>query len=192
MNGKGDEFLLSTKMKTVEEKTSGLLGACFEWVSALITAIVIVSIIFSCFVRHVNVSGDSMKSTLHNGDRLLLSNFLYEPQYGDIVVIVRENDTPLIKRVIGMAGDRIRIDGKTGTVYRNNVALHEPYVLGGFTPQNGMNQEVMVSEGTIFVMGDNRCESLDSRMLGPLSLENLAGRIIYRLSPDTGVVTNGE
>lgn len=172
-------------------KPSGFLSTCYEWLSSAIVAVVVVAILFSCVLRIVNVSGDSMKNTLQNRDRLVLSNFLYEPDYGDIVVIVRENDTPLIKRVIGLAGDRIRIDGTTGVVYRNGEPLDEPYVLGGFTPQNGMKQEITVPEGTLFAMGDNRSESLDSRMLGPLSTDNLVGRVLFRLTPNPGLITDG-
>jgi len=174
---------MNTKTDTTNYKPSGSLSLCFEWLSAAISAVVVVAILFSCVVRIVNVSGDSMKNTLQNGDRLILSNFLYEPDYGDVVVITRENDTPLIKRVIGLAGDHIRIDESSGIVYRNGEKLDEPYVLGGFTPQNGMKREIEVPEGTIFVMGDNRRESLDSRMLGPMSLDHLVGRVLYRLSP---------
>lgn len=179
-------------MNEKEYQTSGFLSLCYEWLSSAIVAVVVVAIVFSCVVRIVNVSGDSMKNTLQNKDRLVLSNFLYEPDYGDIVVIVRENDTPLIKRVIGLSKDRIRIDEKSGLVYRNDEPLDEPYVLGGFTPQNGMRMEITVPEGTLFVMGDNRCESLDSRMLGPLSVDNLVGRVLFRLSPRPGRVTDGE
>ncbi len=173
-------------------KPSEFLLTCYEWLSSAIVAVVVVAILFSCVLRIVNVSGDSMKNTLQSRDRLVLSNFLYEPEYGDIVVIVRENDTPLIKRVIGLAGDRIRIDEKTGIVYRNDEPLDEPYVLGGFTPQRGMKQEITVPEGTLFAMGDNRSDSLDSRMLGPLSLDNLVGRVLFRLAPNPGLIRNGE
>lgn len=178
--------------KSTGYKPSGLLSACYEWLSSAIVAVVVVAILFSCMLRIVNVNGDSMKNTLQNRDRLVLSNFLYEPEYGDIVVIIRENDTPLIKRVIGLAGDHIRIDEKTGVVYRNNEPLDEPYVLGGFTPQRGMTQEVVVPEGTLFALGDNRSNSLDSRMLGPLPLENLVGRVLFRLAPNPGLITDGE
>lgn len=180
--------------ETVKEnsRASQWLAMCYEWVSAAVIAAVVVAIVFSCVFRIVNVNGNSMCATLTNGDRLLLSNLFYEPDYGDIVVITRTNDTPLIKRIIGLEGDRIRIDKNTGKVFRNDVELNEPYVLGDFTPQNGMVQEITVPAGTVFVMGDNRSDSLDSRILGALPLDNLVGRVLYRMAPHTGPITNGE
>lgn len=183
---------MRSKVKKKTDQAPDLLSFVFEWLSAGITAVVLVAILFSCVLRIVNVSGDSMRNTLQNQDRLVLSNFCYKPQYGDIVVIIRRHDTPLIKRVIGLEGDRIRIDATSGIVYRNDEALDEPYVLGGFTPQRGMHSEITVPEGTLFALGDNRSESLDSRMLGPLSLDDLAGRVLFRLTPRPGFVTNGE
>ena len=179
-------------MRQKDKEPSSLLKLCYEWLASAITAIAVVAILFSCVVRIVNVNGDSMRNTLQNNDRLVLSNFFYEPDYGDIVVLTRDNDTPLIKRVIGMAGDRIRIDAQSGKVYRNDEELKEPYIRSGFTPQNGMRQEVLVPEGTIFVMGDNRGESLDSRMLGPQPLDHLVGRVLFRLAPRPGRISNGE
>lgn len=181
------------KMKTANKyKPSGLLSLCYEWLSAAVSAVIIVAILFSGVLRIVTVSGGSMDHTLHNGDRLLLSNFCYEPDYGDVVVVLRENDTPLIKRVIGLAGDRIRIDPESGIVYRNDIGLSEPYVNGGFTNQDRWYTERVIPEGTIFVMGDNRMLSADSRRDGPYPLENVVGKVYYRIAPNPGFVTNGE
>lgn len=167
---------------------SSALVSCFEWLSAALVALGLVCVMFAVFFRLVNVDGDSMYSTLQNGDRLLISNFMYEPEFGDIVVIRREGDTPLIKRVIGLPGDSIYINGETGIVYRNGEALQEDYVYGGFTPTNGFAREITVEEGDLFVMGDNRSASLDSRMLGCLSQKHLVGRVIYRVTPNSGKV----
>ncbi len=164
------------------------LVSCFDWISAAMTALALVCVLFAVFFRMVNVDGDSMYSTLQHGDRLLISNFLYQPEYGDIVVIRRVDDTPLIKRVIGLPGDTIYINGQTGVVYRNGEALDEDYVYGGFTPTNGLAREITVEEGTLFVMGDNRRASLDSRMLGCLPQEHLVGRVIYRIGSNSGKV----
>lgn len=179
----------------VEQKPktpSKLVSGCYEWLSAAVAALVIISILFSCLFRLVNVDGDSMTNTLSHGDRMLLSTAFYEPAYGDVVVVRRHNDSPLIKRVIGLPGDSIRIDGVSGVVYRNGEALHEPYIKDGYTPQNGMTHTVIVEENMVFVMGDNRGGSLDSRVLGPLSMDDVVGKVFYRLSPNPGLVTNGE
>ncbi len=179
----------ATKEVKLSEK---LLTSGYDWVSAAMAALIIVSVLFSCVFRTVNVDGDSMTNTLFNGDRLLLSTTMYEPSYGDVVVIRRENDTPLIKRVIGLPGDIIRIDKDSGKVYRNGDLLIEPYIRDNFTPQNGMVNEVFVKENTVFVMGDNRGGSLDSRMLGCLPQNDVVGKVFYRLTPLPGPVTNGE
>lgn len=162
------------------------LFTTFEWVSSSICALVLVAVFLSMSFRVVNVQGDSMLNTLYSGDRLLLTGAFYEPEYGDVVVIERKDDTPLIKRVIGLEGDRIRIDKEGGTVYRNGQPLDEPYVRGGFTTTFGMTEEIIVPEGHLFVMGDNRAESLDSRSLGALSMENLVGKVLIRIGPKFG------
>ena len=179
---------LEKKDISTEYAPSKTLASCFEWVSAGMVALAMVCILFAVFFRQVTVDGDSMYSTLENGDRLLISDFMYEPDYGDIVVIRRDNDTPLIKRVIGLPGDTVYINPKTGVVYRNGEALQEDYVYGGFTPNNGLKSEITVEEDTIFVMGDNRCASLDSRALGCLQQDHLVGRVIYRFTPNRGKV----
>ena len=140
-----------------EYEPSQALRLSYEWLSAAITAVVIVAIMFSGVFRIVNVSGDSMYSTLHDKDQLVLSNLFYEPEYGDIIVILREDNTPLIKRVIGLAGDRIRIDKDTGIVYRQSkgsdesVPLDEPYVNGGFTNQDYWIVEKEIPEGMMWL-----------------------------------------
>ena len=185
--------MMWNRAKTKENyKPSSGLSTAFEWVSASLSAVIIVSILFSVAFRMVNVDGDSMLHTMHHGNRLLISNFAYTPDYGDIVVIRRKNDTPLIKRVIGLPGDVIYIDDDIGVVYRNGEPLDEPYTKDGFTPANGMPEQVIVQKGTIFVMGDNRRYSLDSRMLGCQPIENVVGRVFYRISPNPGIIKSGE
>ncbi len=175
-----------------ERETSHRMAVVYDWISSAIAALVVVALVFALLFRVVSVDGASMTNTLQHGDRLLLSSVSYSPAYEDIVVITRTQDAPLIKRVIGLAGDRIRIDAATGIVYRNDAPLAEPYVRGGFTPNNGMTEELTVPEGHIFVLGDNRSDSLDSRILGPLSLENVVGKVMYRIAPNPGSVTIGE
>ena len=174
-------------MGEMDKKTSvseNVVTTAFDWVGAAVVALAIVAILFSLFTRVVNVSGDSMTDTLQNGEKLVLTSVCANPEYGDIVVIRRDNDSPLIKRVIGLPGDRIFINDSNGKVYRNGVELDEPYVRGGFTPSMGLSTAYTVPSGGIFVLGDNRRESLDSRMLkDQIKMEDVVGVVTYRLSP---------
>ena len=159
----------------------GLLKTAFEWMSAAVTALVAVAVLFTFFFRVVSVSGDSMTNTLQHGDKLILTNYSYVPQRGDVVVVRRENEEPLIKRVIGLPGDTVEI--AEGRVILNGVPLKEPYVRGGQTPSMGMTGRLTVPEGYVFVMGDNRGGSLDSRQLGAFSLREIMGEAVCRLFP---------
>lgn len=173
----------SVTKKNPSEK-SGFVTSAFDWVGAAVIAMVVVTLLFSLFCRVVNVSGDSMTNTLQNGEKLILTGVCTTPTYGDVVVIRRTNDSPLIKRVIGLPGDKIFINDETGIVYRNGEALDEPYVRGGFTPSMGLSTAYVVPEDGIFVLGDNRRESLDSRMLrDSVKMEDVVGVVTFRLSP---------
>ena len=177
---------LMEKKKTPSSRSGDALNAAFDWVGAAVVALVIVSIIFTLFCRVVNVSGDSMTNTLANGEKLLLTGAITNPTYGDIVVIRRENDTPLIKRVIGLPGDKIFINDATGIVYRNGEALDEPYIRdgNGSTPSRGMTDAYTVPADGIFVLGDNRRDSLDSRILrDQIKMKNVVGVVTFRLAP---------
>lgn len=155
----------------------------YELVSSLIMALIAVTVIFTLFFRVVSVNGDSMLHTLHNGEKLILISQFYVPEHGDIVVINREGEDPLIKRVIAVAGDTIAIDSQSGKVMRNGAALDEPYINGDYTPDFGFTGTYAVPAGYVFVMGDNRGNSLDSRQLGAFPLEQVVGEVAWRLSP---------
>lgn len=126
-----------------------------------------------------------MASTLQHGERLILSRFPYTPARGDIVVVSQGEDRePLIKRVIGLAGDTIRIDEETGDVFLNGKKLQENYVHSP-TATETMKEEVTVPENQVFVMGDNRGtgQSLDSRTFGCIEESSLVGKAVFRLFP---------
>lgn len=178
--------------KAVHAKEKNLLSTCMEIAASLIGALLLITLLFTFFVRGVQVSGSSMEGTLHNGDNLLLASRFYTLGHGDVVVLYDEGELPLVKRVIGLAGDRIRIDSATGFVYRNGNLLKEPYILGSATPCFDMTEEITVPEGEIFVMGDNRINSLDSRQLGTFPMESVVGKALFRLSPDPCKINAGE
>ena len=128
--------------------------------------LIFVTVMFVFAIRLVGVVGDSMYPTLQDGDKLtLLSNFVYEPEVGDIVVLLANDfdDDPIVKRVIADEGQTIDINFDTGEVLVDGRLLDEPYINTPTTRDEGLQFPVTVPEGCIFVMGDNRLHSTDSR-----------------------------
>ena len=160
------------------------LSALYDWIEAAALALIAVVVVFTFFLRNVEVRGPSMQETLHTGDRLLVTHLFYEPSHGDIVVINRYTEEPLIKRVIAVGGDSIEIDPYTGQVLLNGEVLEEPYVSAA-TPANDMTGTVLVPEGYVFVMGDNRLNSKDSRSreIGLVNEKDIVGEAVFRLWP---------
>ncbi len=163
------------------EKRSSL----YEWVAIVSASLIVITLVFTFLFRFVDVDGTSMESTLHNGERLVLSCLPYTPARGDIVVISEGNEKePLIKRVIGLPGDTIRIDEESGKVYLNGAELNEPYIQVP-TSAEGMQGSVTVPEGKVFVMGDNRAPlcSKDSRSVGCFEQSAIIGKAVFRIAP---------
>ncbi len=170
------------------KKSKSFLASLYEWVGIVTASLIVITLIFTFLFRFVNVDGTSMNSTLQDGDRLVLSCLPYTPTRGDIVVVSEGADhEPLIKRVIGLPGDRIRIDKETGEVYLNDEVLVEPYIHVP-TAMEGMTGEITVPEGKVFIMGDNRTQgcSRDSRVMGCVPMSRLVGKAVFRLSPNFG------
>ena len=146
-------------------------------------------VILLCF-RVVIVSGPSMNRTLVDGDWLiLLSNVLYgEPQQGDIVVASKdsfEDGEPIIKRVIATEGQEVDIDFEAGIVYVDGVALDEPYTNTPTNIREGMEFPLVVEDGCVFLMGDNRNKSKDSRSteIGQVDCRELLGKAMILVFP---------
>ena len=160
----------------------------YEWIESCVLAIVVILTLFTFVLRTATVSGPSMAPTLHDGDRLILMHAGYnDPQYGDIVVIDRaaHGQPPIIKRVIGRAGDEIDIDFDTGNVWRNGVLLDEPYINEPTALSGDLTFPTRVPEGCVFVMGDNRNHSLDSRdsSVGMVDERRVMGEAVFRIYP---------
>ena len=175
-----------------KKKTASLLGVCYDVVEVLVASLACIVLLFTFLFRVVGVEGDSMMDTLYGGDRLILCPALSSPDRGDIVVINRYTDEPLVKRVIGVAGDTVEIDEEQHKVRLNGELLDEPYV--DFpTPAYDMTGAVVIPEGYVFVMGDHRDNSHDSRWddIGPVPVGDILGRAVLRIWPFTWLDESG-
>ncbi len=160
----------------------------YDFVSIIMTAFIIIALIFTFVFRLVGVKGQSMESTLFENDWLITME-QDEYVYGDIVVITEPNyfNEPLIKRVIATAGQIVDIDYSSSTVYVDGVALTEPYINESFILQNSddIPFPYTVPEGHLFCMGDNRNHSTDSRstLIGAVDKRYILGRAMIRVLP---------
>lgn len=174
--------------KKKNEENEGIAGFVYDVVYMLAFAMVMVALCFILFFRTVSVDGSSMYPTLHDKDRILLTAYYPEPKYGDIVVTCRPSDVmpdTLIKRVIAVGGQTVDMDFEQGIVYVDGVALDEPYINRPFTDREDFKGEITVPEGYVFIMGDNRNESTDSRdnRVGFMPEDYIMGKALIRLSP---------
>ena len=176
-----------------EAKQGNKSKVLYKDLKEILVVLVCFMLVYVLFFRVVVVKGGSMNDTLVNGDRLLLiSGILYQnPKPGDIVVAAKDNfrdGEPIIKRVIATEGQMVDIDFKTGTVYVDGEALFEPYISTPTINYEGVNFPIIVPEGCLFVMGDNRGNSLDSRsnQIGFIDEREILGRAVLLIFPGTG------
>ena len=172
-----------------EEKKKNPGRDLYEWVQALVSSVLAVVLLFTFVVRMIGVEGHSMLSTLQDGDRLMvLSSLLYNDyQYGDIVIIRKQSfgENPIVKRLIATGGQTVNIDFAAGAVYVDGLLLDEPYIRELTFRAEGTEFPLTVPEGSIFVMGDNRNESSDSRnsRLGTVDTRYVIGRAVFLAFP---------
>ena len=158
----------------------------------LVYMLMTILLVFLLFFRVIVVSGDSMYSTLLDGDYLLLlGNLFYqEPERGDIVVISKQsfdNGKPIVKRVIAVEGQTVDIDFENAVVYVDGIALEEPYINSPTSFNEGTVFPLTVAENCIFVLGDNRGVSRDSRdpVIGQVDEREVLGKAIFLMLPGT-------
>ena len=162
----------------------------YDWIHCLSIALIICVVIFAFFVRLIDVRGTSMNPTLNNGDKMLVSGLFYSLRAGDVVVFKKDEYDPeraLVKRVIATEGQVINIDFDNGIVYVDGEAIQEDYIMEPTTNKIDFIGPQTVPEGCVFVMGDNRNASTDSRKteIGMVDSRLILGKayfVIYPLS----------
>ena len=184
------------KQETNEEQQKKIPGRdMYEWIQALVCSVLTVVVIFTFGIRLIGVQGHSMVPTLQDDDRLLVVNsMLYDDyKYGDIVVLTQETflSEPIVKRVIATGGQTVDIDFASGSVYVDGKLLDEPYINELTFTEEGVKFPLTVPEGSIFVMGDNRNHSNDSRdsRLGTVDTRYVIGKAVFLAFPGPDEIT---
>ncbi|MBR6521236.1 MAG: signal peptidase I [Oscillospiraceae bacterium] len=137
----------------------------YDWMQCIVAALVACVLIFTFVGRIIGVDGGSMLPTLEDGDKIIITNLYTKLEYGDIVVLTKREFSrePIVKRVIATEGQTVDINFQAGEVWVDGKLLDEPYINAATTRQLDVSFPVTIPEGCIFVMGDNRNKSTDSR-----------------------------
>ncbi len=175
----------------IKLKKSPVTSTVLDWLGSLFMALICVLIVMTFFFRIIDVDGPSMEPTLINTDKVVITDLFYTPHQGDIVVISHgeQYDKALIKRVIATPGQDLKIDYENNKVYVDGKLLEEDYIQGvtrqGDRPADEVNG--IIPEGKVFVMGDNRSVSLDSRFyeIGLINISDIIGKAQLDIIPHT-------
>ena len=162
----------------------------YDWMQCIVSAVICGIFIFVFVGRTIGVDGISMMNTLHSNDRVIMSGLFYKPKNGDIIIFRPPTnafgDTPLVKRVIAIGGQTIDIDFETGDVFVDGIVIQEDHYINEKTTNRlNFNGPLTVPEGYVFVMGDNRNRSSDSRdsRVGLVDTRYILGKVLFLLIP---------
>lgn len=169
------------------EVATSVTQSCYEWLHTLILAISVVMLLLTFVFRLVDVDGQSMMDTLFDKDKVIVTNLCYTPECGDVVVISHGQNLnkPIIKRVIATEGQTLSIDFSTGEVVVDGAVLDEPYIKDLTVKQGDAEIPEVIPEGMVFVMGDNRNHSTDSRFtaVGLINEDDIIGKAQFVVYP---------
>ena len=171
-----------------EQKTSEKLVNSYDWLQSLVSAVVILVLIFiTGIIRPVDVDGSSMVPTLIDRDKILTTSLYGTLRQGDIVVLTKKSygDMSIVKRIIATEGQTVDIDFETGTVTVDGQVLKEPYIAEPTRVPGNLQYPLTVEKGHIFCMGDNRNRSTDSRFssIGQIDTRCVLGKVLFRILP---------
>ena len=172
------------------QRGNSILRTTLEWLVVIACGVVIALLAQALFIQAFWIPSPSMVPTLERGDRVLVNKLAYKThdvRHGDVIVFERPPEASpgdddikdLIKRVVAVGGDTI--EGVDGAVYVNGERIEEPYLPAG-TPTNDLPRQE-IPEGQVFVMGDNRTNSEDSRVFGPIDEDTIVGRAFVIVLP---------
>lgn len=170
-----------------QEAPSNVQSEVYDWLQCLVAALLICVLVFAFFVRIIGIIGSSMVPTFHDNDSVVISNLFYEPKQGDVVVLRKFSfqDKPIIKRVIAVENQTVDINFETGVVYVDGQPLSEPYIAEPTLTPINFDGKITVPENCVFVMGDNRNNSTDSRdsRIGCVDTRYVMGKVLLRILP---------
>jgi len=175
--------------KDEDDEGSSARMELYDWLQSIVLAFICGILIFVFVGRTIGVDGSSMMQTLHNNDRVIMSNLFYTPSNGDIIVFHSMSDafggTPFVKRIIAIAGQTIDIDFEKGEVFVDGVLIHEPYINTLTEKEHDFIGPMTIPEGYVFVMGDNRNRSSDSRdnRVGLVDTRYILGKVLFVAVP---------
>ncbi len=194
-----EEIPAPDETKKEDEKPVDWFGEIAEILETMLISVFSILLIFAYLMRPVTVDGRSMVPTLYNEDKLVMFRLFYQPHVGDVVVVNNHGghvfagdavvdsgaslDECIIKRVIAVSGQKVEVDADQGAVYVDDVRLDEPYINElTMTNDRAFEYPIVIPEGYVFVMGDNRNHSTDSRSayVGLVDKNDVMGRAFFR------------